>query len=229
MAVVGSNLTSGSDTDSGTTATTASVSPTSNNLILLGIVNTDSGAAPTISGLGLTWVQIDSSTFNVTSQDRRINLFRALGTVTPGTVTITFGSGTQDIRWSMGQFSGIDTGGTNGSGAIVQSAKNVSETAATSWTVTLGAFSNVDNGAYGCFGASGSDGATVGSGFTLLSTAGGDPDNTNLTSEWRADNDTSVDYSQTNSHRMGGIAVEIKAAVAGGSAPSGFTQMLMGV
>jgi len=213
--IVGSNVTSGSDVDGTATATTASVSPGSNNLLLLSIANTDNTtAAPTgIAGLGLTWVIIADRQYNTAGTLRRISTWRALGAVTPGTIVITFSGGTNDIYWSLDQFSGVVTSGTNGSGAIVQEVDREETPAAVTASVTLAAFSHANNATYGAFGSSGSDGATVGSGFTLGATVGTNANNVSLLTEWKATNDTVVDYSQTNSHKMGAVGIELKAAI----------------
>jgi hypothetical protein len=112
------------------------------------------------------------------------------------------------------EFSGIDTSGTDGSGAVVQSVTN-SGTPLSSLTVTLAAFGSVDNATYGTFSTNGNvTGWTPGSGFTLIHEQANATDGPSFATEFRADNDTSVDATQPGSGDMGGIAVEIKAASA---------------
>lgn len=223
MVVSIANLTVGSDVDGGSSSTTASVSPASNNLVLLSVASrtgiTTNPNQPTITGNGLTWVAIGTIIYDSTSTSRRrITIFRALGaSPSAGTITIDFGGQNQtDIGWSVDQCSGIDTSGTNGSGAIVQSATNKDETGtATSLTVTLGAFGGGNNVTFGAFGISDSDVTkTAGTGFTIL--GDGDAGGTNglaSITEWKNSNDTSVDMSFDFGTICGGIAIELKAAV----------------
>ncbi len=125
MAVAISNLTTGSDSDGGSGSTTASVAPSAYSLILLTVMSrtgiTVNPNQPTVTGNGLTWVAIGSTVFDSTSSSRRrVTLFRALGAgPTSGAITIDFGGQAQtDVTWVVDEASGVDTSGTNGSGAI---------------------------------------------------------------------------------------------------------------
>lgn len=222
MAIAASNLTSGNATTAlQTSATTASVSPASNNLELLTVVNETLISVdpnePTITGNGLTWVKVGTTVFDNGGVDRkRITVFRAMGSSpSSGAITIDFAGQVQAwIQWALDEFSGIDTSGTNGSGAIVQSAVNQDTGAVSSLTVTLGAFSSASNATYGAFAASGYA-FTEGSGFTRLyryPDSTGSDDLSSIT-EWKSTNDTSVDASiGGDTSEMGGIAAEIKIA-----------------
>lgn len=220
MAVSIANKTTGTDVDGNSTAATASITPGSNNLILLTVssrtaISTDPNQ-PTATGNGLTWVVVGSIVWDTTSASRkRITLLRALGaSPSAGAVSIDFGAQNQtDVVWSVDEVSGIDTSGTNGSGAIVQFATNKDESVtAPTLTVTLAAFSDVNNATFGgfCSDVAGTV-SSAGSGFALSGTAGG---NNPLGTEFRADNDTTVDLTFSGNGMMGGIAVEIKAAAA---------------
>lgn len=214
-----SNLTSGVQLTA-TSATSASITPTANNLVLVTVVSrTSSGDPnhPTLTGNSLTYVEIASANYDNTGTQKRVTLFRAMGSSpTSGTIAIDFAGQTQtDIKWSVDQASGTDTSGTNGSGAIVQSATNAdTSNLATALTVTLAAFSSTNNATYGGFGKGGSGGHTVGSGFTQLSneTSAGA---ITVSTQWRVDNDTTVDVTSSEAGEQGGIAIEIKAATAG--------------
>lgn len=221
MAISFSNLTNGEDSDGGTDATTASISPSSNNLLLASVVNRTSVSVdptvPTLSGNGLTWVQIATIVFDTTSSSRRrISLFRAMGSSpSSGSVTITFGETTPQALWSIEQVSGVDTSGSDGAGAIVQSATNKDESVSTIvLTVTLGAFSSVDNATFGAFGNYGitAGSGTPGSGFTELTDLNQSANGIHLSTEYKLSNDTGVDYDFTENSQMGGIAIEIKAS-----------------
>jgi len=103
----------------GTTFTTASVTPGANKLQLLYVWSQAAVApnAPTVTGNGLTWVQVATIVFGTT---RRLTLFRALGaSPSAGTISIAFAGQSQTAGlWRLTEFAGVDTSGTNGSGAI---------------------------------------------------------------------------------------------------------------
>lgn len=205
---------------------TASGSPGANKLQLLAVHAINSAAsnpaAPTISGAGLTWVEVASSLYDTGGSNRaRVTLFRAMS-ASPGSgaLTITFSETMTNCEWTWIEFDGVDTSGTNGSGAIVQSATN--NATATSLSVTLAAFGDATNNvAYGCFAHQANEGNTAGSGFSM--TFGATSQETfgasrvaSLGSEWKTGEDTGVDMSWTTSALCGGIAVEVKMAAAGG-------------
>lgn len=228
MAVSGSNLTANYNDGAGSSFSTASVSPTSNSLILLtcSARRTDSTqpVAPTVTGNSLTWVKIAEIYFDTTSSSRKsLFLYRALGSSpASGAVTIDYGAQTiTGANWSVDEFSGIDTSGTNGSGAVVQSATNKEDAGdGGQLTVTLSAFSNTANATFGCF-CHDNTGNTwaAGSGFTKIGTSDS-PTYNSVGTEWRSDNSTSVDMSVASGAAvsMGGIAIEVKAASAAGGA-----------
>lgn len=219
MAISISNLTSGIAATNGSSQATSSISPTSNNLILAVVHSRTSITAepnqPTISGCGLTWVAIASVYYDTTSSSRKkLTVFRALGTASSGALTADFGGQTQThVSWAVDEVSGMDTTGTNGSGAIVQYATNQDETISSATiTATLSAFSSSTNAAYGAFGQDNfiQTGPTVGSGFTSLASTAVDSISTQT--EYKASEDTTVDYSYTTNCIMGVIALEIKEA-----------------
>ncbi len=215
--IVGSTLVTGSSASAATSFTTASISPSANNLILIAVRSNGSGVprnTPTITGAGLTWVLITTTVVNTTNTGK-ISLLRALSaSPSSGTLTIDFGGQTQDeCHWNISQFSNVDISGTNGSGALVQSNASNSGTSSTGpFQTTLSAFSSTLNATYGFLGTDGgsnvSESATPGSGFTQL---GNDNSNNRLLlTEWRNDNATTVNFSITNATRWGVIAMEIK-------------------
>ena len=127
----------------------ASFTPTANALVLVTVANTKASAAdtPTLTGNGLTYVQVASTTWDA-STAKRITLFRAMGSSpSAGAVTADFaGAGQTGCHICAVQFTGVDTSGTNGSGAIVQSGTNSGGTA--SVTVTLSALTGSANAVY---------------------------------------------------------------------------------
>lgn len=224
-AISNSSLTKGQDTDGNSTATTASITPSANQLILISVsartnVTADTNE-PTITGNGLTWVLVNSRIWDTTGASRkRVSVFRAMGSSpSTGAITIDYGGQNQtNIVWTVDQFSGVDTSGTNGSGAIVQSATNKDETVTTgTLTVTLGAFSSTNNATFGAFTSAGANTNvfTPGSGFSIMSmastTSGGSE--IEIATEYKSTNDTSVDSTWSINSELGGVAVEIKSAV----------------
>jgi hypothetical protein len=227
MAVASAALTSGSSEVDGTSFATASVTPTADRLVLLAVAHQRDGSADpsalsSVTGNGLTWVQVATVLYDTAGASHgRLSLWRTLG-ASPSAGAITMNAPETQIGavWSVVEFSGADTTGTNGSGAIVQSVTNLGS-AVTSLTVTLAAFGSVDNATYGTFGANSALSTwTVGSGFTQLHVVANAAEGPSLLSEFRVDNDTSVDATRPGgaSGDVGGIAVEIQAAVA---APEG--------
>jgi len=177
---------------------------------------------PAVSGNGLTWVKVGSVNYDASGTTDRATLFlfRSMGaSPSSGAITIDWTTSVTlaNAAWSLDEFDGVDTSGTNGSGAVIQPTTN-STTAATSLIVTLpGAFGDaVNNAAYGCFSHQNAEVTTPGSGFAELAdvnTASGGK-SLCLETEWRLGQDLTVDASWVTSNRPGGIAVEIKAAVA---------------
>lgn len=230
-AITQASLTSGSDNVDNSSFATASITPTANRLILAAIYNSKSTApaAPTLSGNGLTWVSIATIIFNEgQAVERRISLFRAMGaSPSAGAMTIDFAGVNQtSCGWSIFELDGIDTSGTNGSGAIVQSVTNELTVSGTSLTVTLAAFGSTDNGAVAVFGVRDAVVITPDTGWTEIHDINWTLPGSALETQWRADNDTTAVASWTGNEIAGGIAAEIKVAAVGGATPQ---RALMGV
>jgi hypothetical protein len=232
-----SNLTSGQGT-AATSFTTASVAPAGNQLLLLAVscrVATGSiqPPTPTITGNGLTWELVDATNghadYDATGVDRStLFLFRSMGaSPSSGTIVIDFVTMTlTQCDWSLDQSSAeVDTSGANGSGAVVQTAKNEAGNNVNTLTVTLAAFGDaVNNAAFGAFSHQhNSEATSPGAGFTELADVAPTGNLCTLETEWVLGQDTSVDASwATATNRSGGIAVEVKAAAGGvAAAPDG--------
>lgn len=219
-----SNLTSGSDIVGGTSFSTASISPSSNALVLISFaIRNNSTTNPTVTsvtGNGLTWELVNSSNYDDNSASRRtLFVYRAMGaSPTSGAVTIATGETETDVVWSVEEIIGVDTSGTNGAGAVVQSGNNrinTTDPAASSLTVTLSAFSSTRNVAFGAFAESGSGaGMSVGTGFTQLAYVDPTPStNIALLTERKNSNDNTVDMIMGGSFSgEGGVGLEIKSA-----------------
>lgn len=216
-AIFGTLLTADKTTTDATSFATASVTPTANHLLLLGIVHHRSGGSPvvpTVTGNGLTWVNVDSEQYNPAETGAvMVSLFRSMGgSPSAGAVTMDFSGDTQAaIGWILYEFDNVNTGGANGADAVVQSANNSVDTGTTS-TVTLAAFGHSENGAYGVSATGGPTFSAVGTGFEgTLQTA------TNIGghgAEWRRDNDTVVDFTLSSGSQWGIVGVEIKSVLA---------------
>lgn len=212
-----SNLTANDSATDATSYNTASITPSADNLVILTVTShiaSGPPVEPTATGNGLTWVSMNTNTTNHSST-RRTTQFRAMGaSPSTGAITIDFGAETQlAVIWAVDQCSGVDTSGTNGSGAIVQVGDSTGTGFATSQTITLSAFGSADNAAYGYMQHGTNEATTFGSGFAELS------DN-NLSdggllfgaqTQWVL-NDNTVDWTWATSSRMQGVATEIKAA-----------------
>jgi hypothetical protein len=118
------HLTSGGDASNSTSYTTGSITPSANKLILAVVTSTQSAVpnAPAVSSLtgnGLTWVQVlDSGSADARW---RVFVFRAMGaSPSAGAVTISMGGTSTNCTWSIAEYDGVDTTGTDGSGAIGQ-------------------------------------------------------------------------------------------------------------
>lgn len=222
MAITVTPLTSGFNNTSTTSYTTASISPTGNRLVIAACGARTGGAqvAPTASGGGLTTItqiinRIDGGT-------RGLSFFRALqASPGSGAVTFDFGAIVQSwCLWSIFELDGIDTSGSNGAGAIVQSLDSIVNTG-TSLTITMAAFGAPENMALGAFYAT-DPGVPdteylVGSGFTKIDSFRDTLSDSGLLTEYKL-NDNTIDASFRVSDTIG-LGVEVKAAAGGGGGP----------
>jgi hypothetical protein len=222
MAISASNLTSNGSGTNATSYTTASISPASNSLILIAVESDLSGTPPkpTISGCSLTWVEVIDCHFDQSGTQHRLTVYRALGaSPTTGTVTIDYGATTATgCTWSIDQFQNVDTTGTNGSGAIVQSAKTTEPASGstTSITATLGSAITSGNAAYTAATWEAAESGTRESGWTPLATPNHTGPSTSTASSWRnASDDNSATTSWATSSLAGAVIIEIKAGAAG--------------
>lgn len=109
--------------------------PTPNALLLAYVTNTKASApnTPTFSGNGLTWVQVDTMTFNtVGSATDRLTIFRAQGaSPTSGTGTADFAGATQTgCIVHVVEIINADATAANGANAIVQHPTGTADTTA---------------------------------------------------------------------------------------------------
>lgn len=180
------------------------------------------GAAPTsvsVSGGGLTWVQVGS----IVAQSGGVSataLFRALGSSpSSGSLTITHDTtSTKFVTYEIEEFADIDTGGSNGSAAIVQSASMAGPSANPQVvSATLAALGDATNNATFICVAGGSA-ISSSTHTTLVDTlvSGATYRHQVL---WSLPGNTSASVTETTAFDPNqGIAVEIKAASGGSPA-----------
>ena len=205
----------------------------SNNKLYLAFVNLSigTGTTPTasLSGGGLTWVEISPSGGATWSGAvRRMQVFRALVTsgATTGVVTITCndaGSGTTATGCDavILECDGMDTSGTNGSGAVVQSKAAGDSTSATSRTITFDAALGSGNRPFAAIGHRANEVTDHESGYTELDDGNHASPSTGFCCEWHSTSeDQTPSASWATNSTSGGMAVEIKLA-AGGTTHAG--------
>lgn len=214
--ITATHLDSGSSTTDGTSFSTVdSISPGANRLVLAFIATGDTsgaGAAPTgVSGAGLTFTHVGGQQQG--SGNQRVDIFRAMSaSPSSGALSITYAATTENCGWVIVEFDGVDTSGTNGSGAIVQfkgdtdSGSNVAialNNAVTSGNATAGcATGNTQSPTY-----------TAGSGFVLLGTGWdmSSPSNKGAV-EWDVDGVSPIAFANSGTPLCALAAVEIKVA-----------------
>jgi len=221
--VTATNLeTSGTGTDA-TSFDTGSISPTLGRLVLVSVSSVSTASAPvnipTVSGAGMTWTQV-ATALETENSYRRITLFRGVSVGNSGALTLDF-AGESQLRcgWSITEINNVDTGGTNGANAIVQSATAVQSDAGsyTGLTVTLGAFSSTNNATFGAVQQQTGGVITPGSGFTELGETSALDSIAVTQTQWKNSNDTSVDWSWASGvSRATAIAIELKYKNQGG-------------
>lgn len=231
MAIAVANLTSGSQIVS-STGVTASVTFTAGRLYILSFGNYRVGGfdAPTISGTG-TWTQIIQQT-NTHYLNFGITSYRFLcGSTVTGTVTATYGNTENFIEWVIDEITGMDTSGTNGSGAIVQSVgKGDLFGAGTNVaTITLAALANANNASYMAvdWQTGGAPTVSAGSGFTL--TGQGNDAQGVCGAEYQVPGVTSCVMNCTGSDSFAGYALEISVPATVTAAAPVATLSLLGV
>jgi len=216
--VSGSAAASSTDTGLGGTYVTSSVTLTANRLELLSIgLSACCTGDPAVTSTGATWVlhcQVG----------RRLFVYRTMvSSNQTGAVTITMpgGEGATNGGWSIVEWTGVDTGGTNGSAAAGQC--DPAEQVASSLTVNMSGFSSASNRPYVTWKASASGTQTVESGWTSLADTNDGTDGQHYSTWWRDDTtDTTPFYSFSSSQQIRGLAIDVKAPVTVGSCSPGF-------
>lgn len=232
MAITAAGLTSGNDGSGGfiSNATTSSYGAAADRLQLFGLHSAafqPDQIDPPISIVQSTTLTLTQVAFvRDTTTGQCLSVYRALQASPPtGTSVITFDETQYYGNWSVIELAGIDTSGTNGSGAIVQTAssKDVAGSA-TSSAVTLATFGDVNNATV-IFTAWTTTGSTIRTctpkgGFTEVHDTGttyaGAGAASAIQSQFKAGNDTTPTGTWSGAGAILSLALEIKAAVGGG-------------
>lgn len=227
MAIGQTNIIQNGSGTGATSYATASWNPVANRLYLASFVSrtgiTTDPTQPTATGNGLTWVVVDSVVYdNSSSSRRRVTTFRGLGAA-PSAGALTFdeaGQAQTAADWIIDEFTGIDTSGTNGSGAIAQEKTAFDATgAATTLTLALASNPSASNLVYGACGyGNPPNAATAGSGFTVLGDFQEGTAACRVTTEYQANTTSpSVPISYAAGGEIGIVGIEIAAAPVTGS------------
>lgn len=229
--ITGTVLTSGNSDSGSSTHNTASVSPSANRLVIVQaaayVGATTPPASLTATGNSLTYVAIDSTAGTSASWgDWRHTVFRAMGaSPTAGAITINVGMASY-VGWHVMEFAGIDTSGTNGSGAIVQSDNNAGTGTAASGA--LSAFGDAANNVtfHSCSagrGGGSSDSITFPTLTTTLAQVKFGFSDQMIRGGWQVGQDTSPDATISVSQGWSTISFEIKDAAGGGGGAASLT------
>ena len=207
MTITATSLNDGGNTGQNS-ITTGSVTLASGRVSLLAVFNFLGAGPSTPVCTGWTSYRVQ------TVGSHKATLFHRLGDDSSGTHSITFGGTTQDIiDYIIDEFDGVDTGGTNGSNALVQAVGGNGSGGTPAWT--LAAFGAATNTAY-CVASNDAAQNTPDSGYSALGSilVGRYWDSVYKTPNGE---DTSPNMVAASGNWIG-IAAEIKAAAAGGGA-----------
>jgi hypothetical protein len=196
-----------------------------NNRLYVVFVGTSIGsgtapAATSISGAGLTFTEIGTPgglLYSASPGVRRIQAWRALvgSGATTGTIAISLDGISTAIDAVLLEFDGVDTSGTNGSGAIVQSATDLA-TGASALTVTLAAFADASNRPVAFFIHRAAEATTETPGYTELDDAQHSSPAAGAECQWHATTaDTTPAASWLSLADVGGFALEIGSGASG--------------
>ena len=210
------NLTNGAAAGA-TSGVTASVAPTGDRLILVSVhayLSTGSvqPATPSVTGNGITYTLVQAQNTDDAGTDRATMwVFRGMASSpTSGAITISFGAVSQTrIFWSVDQSdANVNTSGTNGSGAVVQSTGVTLAVAGTSASVNYPTAMRSSSSGFSAWGHQVQEGKTPRTSWTELA------DNSSQTlapleTQYMAATDTAGSVTWATSSRGGGIILEI--------------------
>ncbi len=211
---------SASTTTANSRATTA-FTPVANRLYLMWVAQTF-GSTPTTPTVacanGLTMVQVNTIAFDtIAAPTTRFTLFRGMKSsgLSNGTCTMSFGQNATYNGYVIVEFDGVDTSGTDGSGAVAQDVSGSANSAsAGGLSIALGAIA-ADSTTAGAFSNSinSTTSLAAGAGYTAGTGVANSGPNTSVRAEWNTAGSTTVNMTQSATSNIGGIAVEVRAPV----------------
>lgn len=219
---------------SSTSYNTASVTPTGNALLVLHVsygITATAVAPSSISGLGLTWVLVES--VNIPNNNVGSALYRAQG-ASPGSgaITIAFAAAPSNLTYRLFQATDVPIGN-NGADAVGSSGNVAIANANASFTLSpspAGSSTILSTIAYN---AGTANVMTPGSGYTKIGTDGDAPSTPShqSSSAYRDTGSSTVDWTTTNASGKSVLGMEIKHQVwaTGGTSWSRSHQVRIGV
>ncbi len=174
-------------------------------------------SATSISGAGLTFTEVGAPgglTYSSSPGVRRIQAWRALASAGAGTgsIAITLNGTSLSMDAVLLEFSGVNTSGTNGSGAIAQSGTSLAS-GTVSLSVPLAGFASPNNRPVAFFSHRIAEGTTEEAGYTELDDATHSGPTTGAQCEWHAAvAEQTPSASWLTAAHSGGFAVEVRAS-----------------
>jgi hypothetical protein len=208
-------LTSGTITPSGTTVTTASVTPGANKLILAIIATRWTSIPPddviAVTGNGLTWVRVQEEQY---ADSRTIGIYRSLGaSPSSGTIVFTESSGdaySGNACVTILEVSNVDTTGTNGSGAVGTAATAI-QAGGTSLGLTITGTPGVGDVSFGAIGTMDNTTGLTSDALWATINEAGPSDETLLRSDWDDGQDLSPTWTWSASRPAAAIGFIVNA------------------
>jgi hypothetical protein len=219
MALTPTVLISGITTGDSTSFTSsAAITPASERLltVFIGAHSTHSAglSAPSLTGNGMTWQAI--ATAKDASSQTVMTAFRAMGTPSSGSLSWSFAdpsSAAMTCAYTVVEWFGASTSGSNGSGAVAQFSTNSVIVGGGSSVLTLtlsSAFSNSSNAAVAAVACRNSSQASFDGTWTALSNATIGSPTCMYTVIWKSGEDLSVSCTQAgNNIVQSGVIVEL--------------------
>lgn len=176
MPVTATRLDAVGSTTDGNTFATNTIAFQDDRLYLVAVVNTKATTPDTPSlgsAGGITFVQVATLLFNTAAAGlSRITLFRGMAPsgTSSAAITITFPAAQTGCSYAVDELDNVETGGTSGAAAIVQSNTNAQDGASGAESVsnTLGVAPNAANAVHMSVGLDVNAGITAGSTLTEL-------------------------------------------------------------
>lgn len=209
MAIAVTTFTGSGNNGDSTTYTTSSITPTANALLIAAVVNSHATAVGTVTlaGNGLTWVAIQNIPLN-NGVLGRLTVFRAMGaSPSAGAVTITISNTATSCAWNVCEFTGVDTSGADGAGAVAASFTAFGTGTAISGSTTAPV---AGNAMYGALGSLAGTALTVGAQYTEIGVGSATTPTVRLLTEWDLTGNNGTVDGTTPSAAWGLVGVELQ-------------------